>query len=85
MAVKPLFPPPFQYSLEDLDVLGLPAFRSLRYVELNRLAFLQRAKSVALNRREVHEYVLAVRSAQKPEAFGVVKPFHCSLFHFISF
>jgi hypothetical protein len=79
------FRPPFRRSSEGLHVLGLPALRSLRYVELNRLAFLQRAKSIALYRGEVDENVLAVWPAQKSEALGVVKPLHCSLFHFSFF
>lgn len=33
----------------DPDVFGLPAFRSLDHVKLNRLAFLKRAKSLTLD------------------------------------
>ena len=79
------FLPAFQYSLENLHVLGLPALRPLGHVELNGLAFLQRAESVGLNCGEVDKNVLAVCSAQKSEAFGVVKPLHCTLFHYSIF
>jgi hypothetical protein len=30
----------------------------------------------------MHENIVAELAADKAEAFGVVKPFHCSLFHF---
>jgi hypothetical protein len=83
MAVKPRSCRRSVFLSEDLDVLRLPALRSLGYIELNGLTFLQRTESVALNCGEVDKNVLAICSAQKPEAFGVVKPFHCSLFHFI--
>ena len=68
-------------GLERLDVLSLPALGSFDHVELDGLTFLQRAEAVALNRRVVDEDVLAVRPAQESEALGIVKPFHCSLFH----
>ena len=84
MALMPRSSRRSHIPLERSHVLGLPALRSLRYVELNGLTFLQRAKApVALNCRVVDKNVLAVWSAQKAEALGVVKPFHCSLFHFI--
>jgi hypothetical protein len=33
----------------------------------------------------VHKHIFAIRAAQKAETLGVVKPFHCSLFHNYSF
>jgi len=68
-------------GLHRLDVLGLPALRTLDYVELHLLAFLQAAESAGLNRGEVYEYILAVLAADKSITLGVVKPLYCSCFH----
>src|SRR4051794_2747218 len=68
-------------KLQNLYVLCLPALRSLGYVELYRLTFLQRAKSIGLNRCVMHEDVFSVCAAQKSKSLCVVKPLHCSLFH----
>jgi hypothetical protein len=67
--------------LESLYVLRLKALRPLDDIELYCLAFLQATETVAADRREVHENVFAGLTADKAETFGVVKPFHCSLFH----
>ena len=70
-------------QLDSLDVLSLPALRAFGHVELHGLAFLQAAEAARLNRGEMHENVLAILTADKAIAFGVVKPLHCSLFcHF---
>ena len=71
--------------LQGLDVLGLPALRALDYVELDALAFLKRTEAVALDGGVMHEDVVAILTADKSEALGIVKPFHCSLFHFSYF
>ncbi len=68
-------------NLEDLNVLSLPALGALHHVELHRLAFLQTAEAIGLNRGVVDENILAIRAAQKSKALRIVKPFHCSLFH----
>src|SRR5215831_18866832 len=47
-------------SLQNLYVLRLPALGAALDVEANRLAFLQTAEAVRLDRREVHEHVFAV-------------------------
>src|SRR5437899_12715455 len=70
--------------LERLDVFCLKAFRPLGDVELDRLAFLQAAKTACLNGRKMHENIVAGLAADKAEAFGIVKPLHCSLFHCVS-
>ena len=68
-------------ALERLYVLCLPALGSLHDVELDRLPFLQAAEALALNRREMNKYILAILPADKAVAFGVVEPLYCSLFH----
>ena len=71
-----------QDVLQGLDVLGLPALRALDYVELDALAFLKRTEAVALDGGVMHEDVVAILTADKSEALGIVKPFYCSLFHY---
>jgi hypothetical protein len=68
--------------LDSLNVLSLPALGAFGDVELHRLAFLQAAESARLNRREVHEDVFAILTADKAIALGVVKPLYCSFFYF---
>ena len=70
--------------LDRSDVLGLEPLGALHHVELYCLAFLQAAKAACLNSRKMHENVVASLAADKAEAFGVVKPFHCSLFHCVT-
>jgi len=70
-----------QFSLQHVNVLSLKAFRAFHDIELHSLTFLQATKTVAPDGREMHENVLASLTADKAEAFGVVKSFHCSLFH----
>ena len=68
----------------DLDrayVLCLPALRPLGDRELHGLAFLQAFKTARLDGREMHENVLAILTADKAVALGVVEPLNCSLFH----
>src|SRR5437588_4147110 len=66
--------------LERSDVFCLEAFRPLGDVELDRLAFLQAAKSACLDGRKMHEDIVAGLAADKAKALGVIKPLHCSLF-----
>jgi hypothetical protein len=69
--------------LERADVLSLPAFGPLGYVELHRLALLEALEAACLDCREVHKYIFASLTADKAVAFGIVKPLYCSLFcHF---
>src|SRR6266436_3952767 len=67
--------------LERLYVLSLPALRSLGYVELHCLAFLQALEAAGLNGRKMHENVFARLAADKAVALGVIEPLYCSLFH----
>ena len=71
-------------QLDRSDVFRLEAFRPLGDVELDRLAFLQAAKAACLDGRKMHENIVAGLAADKAEAFGVVKPLHCSLFHCVT-
>ena len=68
-------------SLDCLHVFCLPALWSLGDVELHRLALLQALKASRLDGGEMHENVLAILTANKTVAFGVVEPLYCSLFH----
>ena len=70
--------------LDALDVLCLPALRAFDYVKLHLLTFLQAPESARLNRREMHEDILAVLAAYKTVALSVVKPLHCSCFHVVA-
>ena len=72
------------FSLDELDVFCLETLGSLDHVKLHRLAFLKAAESVRLDGREMHENIVAGLTADKPVAFGVVKPLYCSLFQFIT-
>jgi hypothetical protein len=67
--------------LDGLYVLRLEAFRAFRDIELYLLAFLQAAEAAGLNRREMHEDVFAILTADEAKAFRVVKPLHCTCFH----
>jgi hypothetical protein len=66
------------------DVFCLEAFGSLSDVKCDCLAFLQAAKTACLDSRKMHENVVTRLAADEAEAFGVVKPFHCSLFHCVT-
>ena len=72
-------------ALGNLYVFGLPAFRSLDNIKLDRLTLFEGAESVTLNGRVMNEHVVAIGSADESEALGIVKPFHCSLLHNHSF
>src|SRR6266705_810996 len=67
--------------LDRSDVFCLEAFGPLGDIKLDCLAFLQAAKAACLDGGKMHENIVARLAADKAEAFGVVKPFHCSLFH----
>src|SRR5437879_5506104 len=66
------------------NVFCLEAFGPLGDVKLDCLAFLQAAKAACLDSRKMHENIVARLTADEAEAFGVVKPFHCSLFHCVT-
>jgi len=67
--------------LQNLYVLRLPAFGSLDYVELDRLAFLQAAEAIGLDRRIVDENIFPILTADEAVALRVIEPLNCSLFH----
>ena len=68
-------------DLQDLHVLRLPTLGPFDYVELDRLAFLQAAEAIRLDRRIVNKYVFAILPADEAVALRVIEPLNCSLFH----
>src|SRR5216683_3154833 len=59
------------------DILRRGAFLALHDFELHALAFGERLEAFSLNRRVMHEAVLAaVFRRDKPEPLGVVEPLH---------
>src|SRR6185312_15661937 len=65
---------------------GLRTLRTLPYLELDPLVFLERAKSAALNLRVVDKDISgAVLRRNKAEALFRVEPLHSSLWHSCSF
>ena len=75
------FLPPANPCLENLYVFCLPTLGAALHFEANRLAFLQRAETVRLDSGEVHEHIFTVLARDESEAFSIVKPLYCSLFH----
>ena len=66
----------------DLDVFCLEALGAFLHFELDVLAFVQAAKSRALDFGVMDEHVaLAICTADKAKALRVVEPFYCYLFH----
>src|SRR5690349_8950205 len=68
-------------ALCDADVFGLEALGAFHDIERHGLAFLEALEAGALNRREVHENIVAAGTAQEAESLRVVKPLDCTLFH----
>ena len=66
----------YSSELESLYVLSLPALGSLDHIELNLLAFLQRAEALRLNGGVVDEYVLAILAGDKAKTFCVIEPLY---------
>ncbi len=61
-------------------MLSLKALRAFRYIELHSLTFLQAPKALLRIAEKCTETSSPVLTADKAEALGIVKPFHCSLF-----
>src|SRR5260221_2880745 len=61
-------------SLDLGDVAGLRALGTVNDLELDCLAFLERAETIALNGRVVHEDVTASVALDEPITLGVVEP-----------
>jgi hypothetical protein len=68
---------------ENFNVLCLPAFGAFGHGEFNRLAFLQAAVSIGLDRGEMHKDILSTLTRDKTKAFSGVEPLYSSLFHFV--
>src|SRR6266576_3303155 len=81
----PVIPEPSQHQilmfLQRPYVLGLQALRSLRNLEFHALPFLQAAETARLDRREVHEDILATLAADETISLGFVKLLYASLFN----
>src|ERR1700722_6191955 len=73
--------PSFSRGLDAFDVLPLPAFGALHYVELHLLTSLEAAKPGCLDGGEMHEHIFAILAADKTIALGIVKPLYGSCFH----
>jgi len=72
-------------QLDRLYVFCLKALRALRDIKLYSLAFLQAAEAARLNRREMHEDIFAILSADEAKTLRVVKPLYCSCFQLFSY
>jgi len=72
-------------QLDRSYVFCLKALRAFRDIELYGLAFLQAAETARLNRREMHENIFAILTADEAKAFSVVKPLYCSCFQLCSY
>lgn len=71
--------PPAADDLNRDDVLGLQALRPCANFKLDRLAFGERPIAVGLNRREMHENILASLASDEPVSLCRVEPFHYAL------
>ena len=67
-------------QLNEADVLGLKAFRSLLYFKRYTRAFVERAVTTGGNGGEMNEYIFAILALDKAKSFSCVKPFYCSGF-----
>src|ERR1700733_7003178 len=61
------------------DIAGLKTFRAFEQIELDGLAFIQRAVAVLLDGREMHEYILAGGALDKSVSLRPVEPLHSTL------
>src|SRR5580658_6955633 len=61
------------------DVARLEAFRAFEQVELDSLAFVQRAVAVLLDGREMHEHILAGGALDESVSLRPVEPLHSTL------
>jgi hypothetical protein len=83
---KPGFAPGSLFLVFDclyrLNILCLKAFITAHDIKLYALAFLKAAEAVRVDGGEVNEDVLVIALARnEAEAFGIVKPLDCTLFH----
>src|ERR1700690_3175446 len=61
------------------DVACLEALRSFEQIELDGLAFIQRAIAILLNGGEMHEDILARGALDEPVSLRPVEPLHSPL------
>src|ERR1039458_9295857 len=61
------------------DVARLEALRAFEQIELDSLAFVQRAVTVLLDGGEMHEHILARGALDKSVSFRPVEPLHSTL------
>src|SRR5882762_7468528 len=69
----------FETRSDANDVRRLEPLRALEQIELHSFAFIERAVSILLNRREMDEHVLAGGALDKAITLCSVKPLHSSL------
>jgi hypothetical protein len=71
--------------LQRLNVGGLQALGAADDLKLDRLAVVQRAIAIRLDRGEMDENVLSGLALDETKALAGIKPLHCSLFfvHFL--
>ncbi len=72
-------------DLQGLNVGGLQALWAADNLKFDRLAVVQAAVPIRLNRGEMDENVLSGLALDKSKAFAGIEPLHCSLFfvHFL--
>jgi len=57
----------------------LEALGALEQIKLHRFAFVERAVTILLNRREMDEHVFTSGALDEPVTFCPVEPLHCTL------
>src|SRR5271167_245578 len=73
-------------GLDASDVFGLESLRTLHHVELDSLTLVEALVALALDRREVYEYIFPGLALDKSKALCCIKPLYGTLFcHFVSF
>src|SRR5271170_4843173 len=71
-------------SLDASDVFGLESLRTLHHFELDSLTLVEALVALALDRREMYEYILAGLTADKAIALCCIKPLDGTVFHCVS-
>jgi hypothetical protein len=63
-------------GLYNNDVFSLKALLALLYGKFYTLAFFESAEAIALNCREMHEYICSVFLGEETITFATVEPFY---------
>src|SRR5271167_2997463 len=71
-------------ALDASDVFGLESLRTLHHFELDSLTLVEALVALALDRREMYEYILAGLTADKAIALCCIKPLDGTVFHCVS-